>query len=138
MADTMQFDLVSPERSLASMQATAVKLPGTEGDMTAMPDHAPVITTLRPGVVSVSAPDGDAEFMVSGGFAEVNAKGASVLAERAMPVSEVTPEIMQELMEENARARENATPEETDLLHKVMGELEALAEELGIPIKGVA
>ena len=53
MADTMKFDLVSPERSLASIAATEVRLPGTEGDMTVMAGHSPVITTLRPGIVRV-------------------------------------------------------------------------------------
>ena len=52
MADTMQFDLVSPERRLVSGEAKSVQLPGYEGQLTAMPDHAPLITTLRPGVVS--------------------------------------------------------------------------------------
>ena len=53
MADTLQFDLVSPERSLASLEASEVQIPGAEGDFTALPDHAPVITTLRPGVLRV-------------------------------------------------------------------------------------
>ncbi len=137
MADTMQFDLVSPERSLASMAATAVKLPGSEGDMTAMPDHAPVITTLRPGVVRVSSPEGDAEFVVTGGFAEITATGTSVLAERALPVSEVTSEILDEMVAEAANARENATAEELDGLAKVAVELAALGAELGISVKGI-
>ncbi len=137
MADTMQFDLVSPERRLASIQATAVKLPGSEGDMTAMPDHAPVITTLRPGVVRVSSPDGDAEFVVTGGFAEVTATGTSVLAERALPVSEVTSEILHDMMEEATNKRENATTEELDMLAKAAVELAALGEELGITVKGI-
>jgi F-type H+-transporting ATPase subunit epsilon len=50
MADEMNFDLVSPERSIASFLATEVQLPGSEGDMTAMPNHAPILTTLRPGI----------------------------------------------------------------------------------------
>ena len=58
MANTMQFDLVSPEKRLASLQATAVQIPAAEGDMTVMPAHAPVITTLRPGLVKVTAADG--------------------------------------------------------------------------------
>ena len=45
---TLQFDLVSPERRLASLEATEVRVPGADGDMTAMADHAPTITTLRP------------------------------------------------------------------------------------------
>ena len=55
MADTMQFDLVSPERMLASVQASAVRIPGVDGDLTAMPGHTPVITTLRPGLVAAEA-----------------------------------------------------------------------------------
>ena len=51
MADTLQFDLVSPERKLASVEATSVQIPGMDGDFTAMPNHAPFLTTLRPGVV---------------------------------------------------------------------------------------
>ena len=137
MADTMQFNLVSPERSLASMAATAVKLPGSEGDMTAMPDHAPVITTLRPGVVRVESPEGDAEFMVTGGFAEINATSTSVLAERALPVGEVTSEILDEIMQETQKAREAAEAEEHDMLTKVAAELEALGQELGITVRGV-
>ncbi len=137
MADTMQFDLVSPERRLASMAATAVKLPGAEGDLTAMPGHAPVITTLRPGVVRVSSPEGDAEFMVTGGFAEIGAGAASVLAERALPVAEVTSEILDQIMAETAKAREAAEAGEHDLLSKVAAELQALGEELGISVKGV-
>ncbi len=137
MADTMQFDLVSPERSLASMAATAVKLPGSEGDMTAMPDHAPVITTLRPGVVRVSSPDGDAEFVVTGGFAEITATGTSVLAERALPVGEVTSEILDDMVSEAANAKENATAEELDGLAKAAVELAALGAELGISVKGI-
>jgi F-type H+-transporting ATPase subunit epsilon len=50
---TMQFDLVSPERRLASLQASEVQIPGADGDMVAMPGHAPVITTLRPGILRV-------------------------------------------------------------------------------------
>jgi F0F1-type ATP synthase epsilon subunit len=50
MADMMQFDLVSPERRLASLEVSEVRVPGADGDMTAMADHAPTITTLRPGM----------------------------------------------------------------------------------------
>ena len=53
----MQFDLVSPERRLVSVPVREVRLPGTEGDLTAMPGHAPTIVTLRPGIVSVVAED---------------------------------------------------------------------------------
>ncbi len=103
MADTMQFDLVSPERSLASLQASAVLIPGADGDMTAMPDHAPVITTLRPGVLRVESAGGTSEYVVSGGFAEINGASLSVLAEKAIPLNEVTRANIDEMIEE-ARA----------------------------------
>ena len=90
MADTMQFDLVSPERSLASLQVNAVQIPGAEGDMTAMPMHAPTITTLRPGVLRVESSQGTSEFVVTGGFAEISAEALSVLAEKAIPMDEMT------------------------------------------------
>jgi F-type H+-transporting ATPase subunit epsilon len=90
MASTLQFDLVSPERRLASLQATEVQIPGAEGDMTAMADHAPTITTLRPGILKAVGAEGTTEFVVTGGFAEITPKATSVLAELALPVSEVT------------------------------------------------
>lgn len=90
MAETTQFDLVSPERLLASSQVSAVQIPGADGDMTAMPDHAPTITTLRPGLLVAEGPDGVVEYLVTGGFAEISARGISVLAERAIPKAEVT------------------------------------------------
>ena len=61
MADTMQFDLVSPERSLLSAQASSVSIPGSEGDLTAGPGHEPTITTLRPGILTVVTEKGTEE-----------------------------------------------------------------------------
>ena len=110
MADTMQFDLVSPERSLASLQVTAVQIPGADGDMTAMPMHAPTITTLRPGLLRVESPAGNSDYVVSGGFAEIGADGVSVLAEKAIPVTEMTREHLDELIEA-ARAAQAAAQE---------------------------
>jgi len=86
----MQFDLVSPERELASMEATSVQIPGADGDMTVMADHAPTITTLRPGMLRVDAAGSTHEFVVTGGFAEIGAQGVSVLAERAVARADMT------------------------------------------------
>ena len=77
---TMQFDLVSPERRLASLEVTAVQIPGADGDLTAMPGHAPVITNLRPGILKVESPSGNTDYVVTGGFAEI-VGGLSDLAE---------------------------------------------------------
>jgi len=96
MADTMQFDLVSPERKLASMQAESVGIPGAEGEMVAMPNHAPLVTTLRPGYLTVVAAGETTQYLVTGGFAEISAEGVTVLAENALPKAEVTKAVLEE------------------------------------------
>ena len=91
MADTVQFDLVSPERRLVSVEAREVdarRRGRPDGDGAARP----LITTLRPGIVHVTAPKGRTDYAVTGGFAEINARSMSVLAERAIPREEMTQE----------------------------------------------
>ena len=106
--------------------------------MTAMPDHAPLITTLRPGVLKVSGSDGDASYVVTGGFAEINASSISVLAERAIPQSEVTQEQFAEMMgEANARlekaqAADSAEPGQVDDAAKFVADMAALGAEIGM------
>src|SRR5687767_8067098 len=86
----MNFELVSPERLLISAEVQQVTVPGTEGLFTVMPNHAPVLSTLRPGVVEVVTAEGSAErIFVRGGFAEVNNAGLTVLAEVAIPLAEL-------------------------------------------------
>ena len=100
MAGTLQFDLVSPERKLASIAATEVQIPGADGDLTAMEGHSPTITTLRPGVLRVIGASGTQAYMVTCGFAEITATGVSVLAERAIALEEATPALMDTLVAE--------------------------------------
>lgn len=100
MAGTLQFDLVSPERKLASIAATEVQIPGADGDLTAMEGHSPTITTLRPGVLRVIGASGTQAYVVTGGFAEITASGVSVLAERAIPLEEATSAVMDTLVAE--------------------------------------
>ena len=100
MAGTVQFDLVSPERRLASVAATEVQIPATDGDMTAMAGHTPTITTLRPGIVKAVSATGNKAFVVTGGFAEITATSVSVLAERAIAVEEMTVAMLDSLVAE--------------------------------------
>ena len=132
MADTMQFDLVAPERRLASMPAREVQIPGAEGDMTAMPDHAPTITTLRPGILRASGPEGEAAFLVTGGFAEIGAGAATVLAEAAMPTGEVTAAIMDGLLAEARKAAEAASEDNRSAAAKTVADLESARSQLGV------
>lgn len=85
MADTFRFELVSPERLLLSADATEVLVPGAEGEFTVLPMHAPVLSTLRPGLLDVKLEDGvEHQFFVQGGFAEVDPESLTVLAQQAI------------------------------------------------------
>lgn len=90
---TLQFELVAPERVLFSGEVEAVMLPGTEGDMTVLPGHAPVMAMLKTGFVQITDhKDEGRRVLIRGGFAEINQTSVTVLAETATPVEEVTPE----------------------------------------------
>ncbi|CAJ0883874.1 F-type H+-transporting ATPase subunit epsilon [freshwater sediment metagenome] len=86
------FELVSPEKLLFSGDVESVVAPGAEGQFTVLKDHAPVMTTLKSGVVTVAGGDGKVEkLFVRGGFADVSASGFTILAELALPLSDLDP-----------------------------------------------
>ncbi len=126
MAGTMQFDLVSPERRLASLQATEVQIPGADGDLTAMADHAPLITTLRPGILRVVSAESTTDYVVTGGFAEITPAGTSVLAEKAMPLDEAKGDVIDGMIADAREAASTATGEAKDVADKLVADLEAL------------
>jgi len=138
MADTVQFDLVSPERLLASIEAKEVQIPGAEGDMTALPDHAPLITTLRPGVLKVTSDKGVDEYVVTGGFAEINPTSISVLAEQAVPRGDVTAEqfkaMVDQATEALAKAQETFVnePGPVDDAAKMLADMVAIGDVIGL------
>ena len=84
------FELVSPERLLFSGNVEAVVVPGAEGEFTVLRDHAPLMTTLKPGIVVVDeSASKTSRLFVRGGFADVSAEGLTILAEQAVPVEEL-------------------------------------------------
>ena len=90
MADNFNFELVSPERLLLSEKVSEVVIPATEGEMTVMAHHAPTMTTIKPGVVSVKLASGQVtKYVVFGGFADIVPTGCTLLAESAVPADEV-------------------------------------------------
>ena len=90
MADKVQFELVSPERLLVSRAVDMVVIPGGEGDFGVLPGHAPLISTIRPGVIAIHDDGKIAErLFVAGGFAEVTPDRCAVLAEEATPVDKL-------------------------------------------------
>lgn len=131
MADTLQFELVSPERKLVSVAASAVQIPGMSGDFTAMPNHAPYLTTLRPGVVRVVAGGETTEYLVTGGFAEVSPEAATILAEQASPREGASREMLAELVAASERMLAEATDETRQAADQRLRDARQIAARLG-------
>ena len=88
MMATFHFDLVSPEKVLFSGEVNQVDVPGSEGDFGVLAAHAPLVTTLRPGILVIYSERDAQRIVVDGGFAEVGPAGLTVLANLAVPVDE--------------------------------------------------
>ena len=114
MTDRVQFELVTPARLLLSQEADMVVVPGGEGDFGVLPGHAPLLSTVRPGVVDVYENDAVSQrVFVAGGFAEVSGERCTVLAEEAIPLADVTAEAAQERID-NAQKRIDAAETDTE------------------------
>lgn len=86
---SIRFELVSPSRLVFTGEADQVDVPGAEGDFGVLPGHAPFISMLRPGILTIRSGNDAKRYFVRGGFAEVNPEGLTVLAETAVPVEEM-------------------------------------------------
>ncbi|MEH0071103.1 F0F1 ATP synthase subunit epsilon [Pannonibacter sp. Pt2-lr] len=112
MAQPFQFELVSPERLLLSDKVLEVTVPGSEGEFGVLKDHSPFMATMRPGLLKVRTGEGKlVEYFVRGGFADVSTSGLTVLAEQAIPVSELKADVIaqqvQDAREDVADARDD-------------------------------
>ena len=86
----LKFELVSPERLLVSENVEQVVIPGAEGEMTVLEKHAPTMTTIKPGVVTVKPVSGaEQRYVVFGGFADILPESCTLLAESAVAVSDI-------------------------------------------------
>jgi F-type H+-transporting ATPase subunit epsilon len=128
----MQFDLVSPERKLVSVAAERVQIPGMDGDLTALPNHSPLMTTLRPGVVSVHAGGSVSDYVVTGGFAEISPAGTSVLAEEAVLRGDVTREWFDAKVAQVEASRAIAEGDALVLAGLRLNDLKQLGAQLGL------
>jgi F-type H+-transporting ATPase subunit epsilon len=95
MADTFHFELISPEQKLLSADLSEAVLPGQEGDLAAMPGRALIILKLRPGILTTKSKDGEKQYFLRGGLADVGPQETIVLAEYAVPLSDLTGEILE-------------------------------------------
>ncbi|MCF6320433.1 MAG: F0F1 ATP synthase subunit epsilon [Rhizobiaceae bacterium] len=113
MAESFAFELVSPEKLLLSEQAMQVVVPGTEGYFTVMANHAPVMATMKPGVVEVELESGDKKrILIRGGFADVSPDGLTLLAEYAADLADFD---IEELNQQIKNASEDAQDADSDI-----------------------
>jgi len=128
---TFHFELTSPEQLVFSGEVEHVVVPGWEGEFGVLADHAPFLAMLRPGILTIVGA-GERRFVVRGGFAEVNPKGLTVLADFAAPVEQVDRDMLasqiKDLEEDVADAREG---HERDRAAHRLAELMAVQAALG-------
>lgn len=139
MADTMQFDLVAPERNLLSVAVREIRLPGEDGDLTAMPGHAPTIVNLRPGIVKViDGQGGESEFAISGGFAEISGDSVSLLAEIGHKREDMTQAAFDQMLrtayrkKDAAESVEGLGQEAVAATVKLLSDMQALGTHIGL------
>lgn len=104
MADKLHFDLVSPERRVFAGEVDMVVVPGSEGDFGVLANHAPFMSTIRTGAISVHSGNDVTRTFIRGGFAEVTAAGLTILAEEAIDLADVKAEDVSKSL---AEARED-------------------------------
>jgi F-type H+-transporting ATPase subunit epsilon len=118
------FELVSPEKLLFSGEVDSVVAPGADGQFTVLAHHAPVMTTLRPGVVTIN---GDEKLFVRGGFVDVSAKGFTILAEQAIAIKDVD---VAKLEQDIKNCREDVSDAKTDEARRIANDKLQQLQEL--------
>jgi F-type H+-transporting ATPase subunit epsilon len=127
-----QFDLVAPEKLLFSGQVDQVDVPGSEGDFGVLAGHAPLVSTVRPGVLVIYRDGGELRIVVNGGFAEVNSAGLTVLAEMAVPLEEFDRDLLAGVIKDTEEDVGDATDDwKRDKLAHKLAQLKALQAALG-------
>ena len=127
-----QFDLVSPEKLLFSGEVDQVDVPGSEGDFGVLAGHAPLVATVRPGVLVMYREGGELRVVINGGFAEVNPAGLTVLADMAVPVEEFDRGLLAGVIKDTEEDVGDATDDwKRDKLARKLAQLKALQAALG-------
>jgi F-type H+-transporting ATPase subunit epsilon len=133
MMATLHFEFVSPERMLFSGEVDQVDLPGAEGDMGILPLHAPLVTALRPGIVTVFRDGRREPFVVVGGFAEVSPAGLTILADQATPRDEFdTATLAVEIADAEEDVADAKDDAQRDKLKRHLDQLKSLQAALGM------
>jgi len=133
MTTSFQFELVSPEKLLVSQMISEVSLPGGEGYLTVLPDHAPMVTRLAAGIVRIKDDtDNVQKFVILGGFADISGTSCSLLAEQATPLDEFNPQMLESHITQAQEALQAASNDGhrnriEDLLHELVNMRDTLA-----------
>lgn len=126
MADKLIFNLVSPERELFSREVDEVTVPGTEGQFGVFANHSAVMATLMPGMLIVRDGSTEAKIFVQGGFADVTPQGLTVLAEFAIPLEELTGDVLAAQKKAAAETLTHVNADEPDQLIAAQRAVEVL------------
>lgn len=131
MAEGTKLEIVSPERLVLSARVASVTIPGTDGYFAVLGDHAPLMSTLRPGFITTVDDAGKSDqFYVRGGFVDVSPAGVTILAEQAVPTSEFDrAEIEASLLQAERELAEAASPEAKTFLEELIYGLRNLLVE---------
>lgn len=122
---TFKFELVSPERILFSGDVISVIVPSAEGEMTVLAGHAPLVATLKAGIVFVQTTDSNGkEFFVNGGLVEINAASTTILAEQGRFIEDVDSDVLdQEILTAETKLTGSHDEEEQKRLHDTLVQL---------------
>ena len=127
MADKLSFALVSPERELFNGDVDHVVVPGAEGEFGVLPNHAPVMSVIKPGALRVINDGAERRIFVNGGFADVTPEGLTVLAEEAIDLADITPaDLEQDLKNAQEDLRDANTDAKKDAAQRAVTRLESI------------
>lgn len=127
MAEKLHFALVSPERELFNGAVDHVVVPGSEGEFGVSPNHAPVMSVIKPGALKVFDEGSERRIFVNGGFADVTPEGLTVLAEEAVDLASVDPaQLEQQLKNAQEDLRDANTDAKKDAAQRALTRLETI------------
>lgn len=133
MADAFTFELVSPEKLIFSGDATEVMVPGSEGYFTVMNNHAPFMSTVKPGVVEAKLADGaEMKIFVKGGLADVSPNGFTLLAEQAVEVAAMDKAMIDEQIAGAEADLANAVENKKQAAQEKVDQLKEVKASLGL------
>jgi F-type H+-transporting ATPase subunit epsilon len=131
MADKLNFALVSPEREVFHGDVDQVVVPGAEGEFGVLPDHAPVMSVIKPGALRIFNDGAERRVFVNGGFADVTPEGLTVLAEEAIDLADIEPaKLEQDLKNAQEDARDANTDAKRDSAQRAVERLENMRAAL--------